>query len=251
VTLDHVALLLIAGLVAGGVNAVAGGGTLLSFPALLAAGLSPVAANVTNTVALWPGYLSSVLTYKTELVRERHMHNRLVIVSSLGAVAGTGILLTAPADVFHAVVPFLVLGATGLLAAQPAISRALAARRTDDTPTKPWKLLLSVFGAGVYGAYFGGGLGIILLAVLALGLRSDIGQLNGIKALLAMVVNTVALLGFVFFGPVDWAAAALIAPASFLGGVLGARLAQRLHPQVLRAIVVVLGVGVSVRLLTA
>ena len=248
----HVLLLLAAGLAAGAVNGIAGGGTLLSFPALLAVGLGPVSANVTNTVAIWPGYLSSALTWRAELVRDRARHASLVLVSAIGAVVGTALLLTAPAHVFRALVPYLVLGATALLAAQPAISRALARRGGPDRPApRPAVTAVATFAASVYGAYFGGGLGIILLAVLALGMRSDIQRLSGLKALLALVVNTVAILGFVVFGPVDWAAAALIAPASFLGGVLGARIAQHLDPAVLRAAIVVLGVGVGVRLLTA
>jgi uncharacterized membrane protein YfcA len=251
-TLGHVVLLLIAGLAAGAVNGVAGGGTLLSFPALLVAGLSPVAANVTNTVAIWPGYLSSALSWRAELVRDRRQHRLLVVVTAAGGVVGTVLLLTVPAQVFRVLVPYLVLGATALLAAQPMISAGLARWGGPNRPPPRRGVLAgAAFLAAVYGAYFGGGLGIILLAVLALGTRSDLQRLSGLKALLALVVNTVAILGFVVFGPVDWAAAALIAPASFLGGVLGARVAQHLNPGLLRAAVVILGVGIGVRLLLA
>jgi uncharacterized membrane protein YfcA len=248
-TLAHVALLLMAGAAAGAINAIAGGGTLVSFPALLAVGLSPVAANVTNTVAIWPGYLSGALSYRSELSRDWAQQRLLAGVAVAGAVLGTIALLTAPAAIFHALVPFLVLAATGLLAAQPAISRALARREPSGSRRGSAPLVGAVFAAAVYGAYFGGGLGIVLVAVLALGLQRDIQHLNALKTLLALVVNTVALLGFVVFGPVDWGAAALIAPASFLGGVLGARLAQRLNPRVLRAAVILLGCGVGIRLL--
>ena len=249
-TPGHILLLLVAGLAAGLVNGLAGGGTLLSFPALLAAGLGPVGANVTNTVALWPGYVSSTLAWRAELVRDRRRHAPLVLVAAAGAVLGTVLLLTAPARVFHAVVPYLVLGAALLLAAQPAISRALERRGGPDRPPpRPAVTAVATFAASVYGAYFGGGLGIILLAVLALGMRSDLQRLSGLKALLALVINTVAVLGFVVFGPVHWVAVAVIAPASFLGGLLGARLARYLDPAVLRAAVVALGLGVGIRLL--
>jgi uncharacterized membrane protein YfcA len=244
---QHIVVLLIAGLAAGAVNGVAGGGTLLSFPAMLAIGLPPVVASVTNTVAIWPGYLSGSLSYRGEL--RRGNHNELAIPAVIGAIIGTALLLTAPASVFQSLVPYLVLSATALLAAQPAISRALARRHpTGHAPGKA-PLLCAVFLAAIYGAYFGGGLGIILVAVLAIGLNSDIKQLNGLKTLLALVVNTCALLGFVVFGPVDWSAVAVVAPASFAGGIIGARLAQRLNPRTLRAAVVALGLGVGIRLL--
>jgi uncharacterized membrane protein YfcA len=247
-----VALLLVAGVSASAVNGVAGGGTLLSFPALLAVGLSPVVANVTNTVAIWPGYVSGALSYRHELRRDGARHRLLVVVSCAGAAVGTLLLLTAPAAVFHLLVPFLVLGATALLATQPAVTRLLARRqRRQLGRSGSFLVLAGVFGAAVYGGYFGGGLGIILFAILALGVDSDLQHLNGVKTLLAMVVNTVALLGFALFGPVDWVAAALVAPASVLGGVLGARLAQRLDPRLLRVGVVLLGCGAGIRLLVA
>jgi uncharacterized membrane protein YfcA len=250
VTLAHVTLLLVAGMAAGGVNGVAGGGSLLSFPALLAIGLNPVVANVTNTVAIWPGYVSGALSYRGELSQDRPPQRRLAGIAGAGAVFGTIALLTAPAAVFHALVPYLVLGATGLLAAQPGISRTLARRRPRGSEPRSAALVAAVFAAAVYGAYFGGGLGIILVAVLALGLEADIQRLNGLKTLLTLVVNTVALAGFVLFGPVNWAAAALISPASFVGGAVGARMAQRLDPRVLRLAVVLLGLVVSIQLLT-
>ena len=244
----HVALLLVAGLAAGGVNAVAGGGTLLTFPALLAAGLHPVPANVTNSVALWPGYLSTAVSYRGQLKQQDQLV-RLAAASAAGAVLGTVILLVTPASVFHVLLPYLVFAATALLAAQPAISRWLAKRGTS-TGTSPL-LPVAIFVAATYGAYFGGGLGIVLLAVLALALPLDLGVLNELKAWLQLTVNTVALVGFAAFGPVDWRAAAVVAPASFVGGIAGARIAKRLDPRVLRAAVVVFGTGVGIRLLFA
>jgi uncharacterized protein len=243
----HAALLLVAGLAAGGVNAVAGGGTLLTFPALLAAGLHPVPANVTNSVALWPGYLSTAASYRGQLQHKDPLV-RLAVASAGGAVLGTIVLLVTPASVFHVLVPYLVFAATGLLAAQPAISRWLARRGGEKTGSSPL-LPVAIFAASIYGAYFGGGLGIVLLAVLALALPLDLGVLNELKAWLQLTVNTVAMVGFAAFGPVDWRAAAIVAPASFVGGIGGARIAKRLDPRVLRVAVVVFGTGVGIRLL--
>jgi uncharacterized protein len=246
----HIALLLVAGLAAGAINAMAGGGTLLTFPALLAVGLSPVSANVTNTVAIWPGYLSSAVSYRGQW-KDRRLLVRLAVASALGGAVGTVVLLTTPAKVFHELVPYLVFAATGLLAAQPEISRRMALRRTEPVDPGHTSSLLpgAIFLAAGYGAYFGGGLGIVLLAVLALGIPIDLGRLNALKTYLQLLINTVALVGFAAFGPVSWVAAAVVAPASFVGGLGGARIAQRLDPKVLRIAIVVFGVAVGIRLL--
>jgi uncharacterized membrane protein YfcA len=251
VTWLHVCLLVVAGLSAGTVNAIAGGGTLLSFPALLLVGLSPVVANVTNTVAVWPGYLSGTLGYRAQVARDGPEHKDLAVIAAGGAVLGTVLLLTAPASVFHRLVPYLVLAATGLLAAQPWLSARVQVRRAGREPGGPWGLRVGMGLAATYGAYFGGGLGIVLLAILALGLRADLRRVNGLKTALSLLINTVALVGFAVFGPVDWLAVAIVAPASLVGGSLGAAFALRLDARTLRRVVVLFGCGVGVRLLTA
>ena len=245
----HAALILLAGLAAGITNAVAGGGSLISFPALLLIGLPPVTANVTNTTAVWPGYLSSTLGYRKQLLVDGPPHRDLALAAGAGALAGTVLLLTAPASVFHLLVPYLVLGATGLLAAQPWLSARLQRFREGRPPAGPWALRLGVGLAATYGAYFGGGLGIILLAILGLSLGWELPRLNGLKTALSLLINTVALAGFVAFGPIDWSAVAVIAPASLLGGLVGARLAQRMKSATLRRVVVLFGCGVGIRLL--
>lgn len=250
-------LLLIAGLAAGITNSIAGGGTLLSFPALLLAGLTPVVANVTNTVAVWPGYLSGTVGYRAQVAEDAPKHKDLALVAAAGAVLGTVLLLTAPASVFHRLVPYLVLAATGLLAAQPWLSRRLvsapvvAGTAPGARPTGPWALRIGIGLASTYGAYFGGGLGIVLLAILGLTLGTDLQRLNGLKTALSLLINTVALAGFAVFGPVQWGAVAIIAPASLAGGALGARVAQRLDSRTLRRVVVVFGCCVGIRLLVA
>lgn len=243
-------LVLAAGLAAGAINAVAGGGTLLTFPALLAAGLSPVAANVTNTVAVWPGYISTAVAYRGQW-EQRRLQVRLAVAGVIGSAIGTVVLLTTPGRVFRELVPYLVLASTALIALQPRLSRLMAARRDEPASPEsppPW-LPAATVAMAVYGAYFGGGLGIVLLAVLALGIPMDLGRLNALKASLQLVVNSVALIGFALFGPVDWWAALAVAPASLVGGALGARVAQRLDARTLRAAVIVFGLGVGIALL--
>jgi uncharacterized membrane protein YfcA len=233
---------------AGGVNAVAGGGTLLVYPTLLMLGLPPVTANVTSTVSVWPGYLSSAAAYRDEHRTQRPLATALSVAATVGACAGTALLLVAPAHVFDVLVPFLVLTATGLLAAQPGITAWLNGR-TAEPAARQRLLVVAVAVAAAYGAYFGGGLGIILLAALALCLQRALGELNGLKTLLALVANTVALLVFVVDGQVRWTYVLAMAPASLAGGIAGARFARRLDARVLRAVVVLFGTCAGLRLL--
>jgi uncharacterized membrane protein YfcA len=246
VTTLEVGLVTGAAFLGGTANSIAGGGTLLTYPALLATGMPAIAANVTTTIAGWPGYVTGAASYRSQL-RDRHESVRLGIAAVLGSLAGTALLLTIPSAVFDALIPYLVLAATALLAAQPWISTRLR-RRDPDGERGRWLLPGVVLGA-VYGAYFGGGLGIVLLATLALGLDRALGELNGLKTLLSLVVNSVAVVGFAVFGPVSWAFAAAMAPASFAGGIAGARLAQSLDARMLRTIVVVIGCCLALRLL--
>lgn len=238
-------LIAVAGFLAGSVNAVAGGGSLISFPALVAIGLPTLDANVTNTTAVWPGYLGSAAAYRDELSTQRERLRGLVITSLLGGVIGSVILLAADDSVFDAVVPFLVLAGSILLALQPRIAAFVASRDSSVRNTSV-QLHVAVFLAAVYGAYFGGGLGVILLAVLGIYVADHLQRLNALKSALSLLVNTVALIAFALFGPVDWLAVAIVAPASLAGGYLGARMARRLSPEMLRSTVVVFGVVVAI-----
>lgn len=239
-------LLAAAGFTAGSVNAVAGGGSLISFPALVASGLPPLSANVTNTVAVWPGYLGSAAAYRVEVHDQRRRVLALGATAVLGAVAGSVILLTAPADVFEAVVPLLILVGCALLAVQPKVAAHIARRTAAGGRSRALDLHLSTFAAAVYGAYFGGGLGVILLAVLGIFLAEHIQRINGLKSALSVVINTVALLAFVLFAPVAWASVAVVAPASLAGGYVGAGFARRLGATALRWTVIGFGVVVAV-----
>lgn len=239
------ALVAVAALVAGGINAAAGGGSLVLFPALLATGLPALAANVTNTVALWPGYVGTAAGYRAEL---RDQGGRALACGAsvaVGGVAGAALLLTTPEELFDAVVPYLVLAASLLLALQGPLGRLVRRVPGSAGGLRSPLLHVALVLAGAYGGYFGGALGVVLLAVLGVLLADELQRLNALKAVLSLVVNTVALAAFVLLGPVAWEAVAVAAPASLLGGYGGARVVRRLPPTALRAVVVVFGLVVG------
>lgn len=241
----HAVLLVVAGFGAGVCNAIAGGGSLLSFPALLATGLPPVTATVTNAVAVWPGYLGGAAALRSRLADHRSLLPRLIVTGTAGAIGGVIALLAAPPEVFGAVVPYLVLAATALFAAQPMISRRLADKGGESRVT----LFAGVFLGGVYGAYFNGGMGIVLLTALALGIDASINRLNGLKSALTLAVSTTATVAVALFGPVEWWSVAVLAPACLAGGTVGAKIADRLRPGAFRAVVIVFGAGAGLAML--
>jgi uncharacterized protein len=235
-----------AGLLAGGVNAVAGGGSLISFPALLAVGYPSVTANVTNNVALLPGYVGGTVAYRDELGGQGRRARRLGATSAVGGLIGAILLNVSPPGVFEAIVPFLILLSCALLVAQPAAARAVERRGHQGSPPA---VHASVFFSAVYGGYFGAGLGIMLLAALGAFLPDDMQRLNALKGLLSLVISAVAVVYFALFGPVAWAAAAVMAVASLVGGQGGVRLARRLSATALRWLVVAFGTTVAIVLL--
>jgi hypothetical protein len=239
------ALLAAAGLGAGAVNAVAGGGSLISFPALLAAGYPSVTANVTNAVAVLPGYLGGSLAYRRELGGQAPRIRALALTAGAGAAAGAALLLVSPAGVFDAMVPWLILAACGLLAAQPRVPTLAR----DGGAGSPLALHGAVFVASVYGGYFGAGLGIMLLAILGVFVDDGLQRLNALKGVLSLLVGIVAAAGFALFGPVAWDAAGIVGVACLAGGALGVSLARRLPAGVLRGVVIAYGVVVAVVLL--
>ena len=241
--------ILFAGLAAGTINTIVGSGSLITFPTLLAAGYAPITANVSNTLGLVPGSLSGALGYRRELAGQRGRIVRLSGASIAGGVTGAVLLLTLPSSVFDRVVPGLILVACALVALQPRLSARLAARRTDVPAHGGNGLLATVYLTGVYGGYFGAAQGVILIALLAIFLPDDLQRLNAAKNVLAMLVNGVAALIFVFFADVAWGAAGLLATGAVAGGQVGARLGRRLPPAALRTAIVVVGTVVSVKLL--
>jgi uncharacterized membrane protein YfcA len=230
-------LALAAAALAGVVNSIAGGGTLLAFPAIVGLGVPPLAANATTTVALWPGSFGSMWAYRHELTGARAWAIRFALPSFAGGATGALLLLGTSASWFERLVPFLVLGATLLFMAQGRITRWLG-RHSGSTsadvttlPPPPIAYLINQFGVGVYGGYFGAGIGILMLAVLgAMGL-TNIHQMNGLKTWGALVINAVAAAIFAVSGIVRWPIALAMAVGGLLGGYGGARLAQRV-PQI-------------------
>jgi len=240
--------LLVAGLLAGAVNAIAGGGSLLVFPALLAVGFNPLAANVTNSVAQWPGYVGIVVSGREDLRGQRARILATAGVAAAGSAVGCVLLLVLPGAVFDAVVPILVLLASALLALQPLLRRWIG-EPPADAKDRRRVLLPAVFLVAIYGGYFGGALGVALIATLSLTAHDRLGRLNALKGLLSLVIATVTVVIFAARAPVDWLAVALIAPTTLAGGFLGMRVARRLSDTVLRAAVVTLGTGVGIYLL--
>lgn len=244
-------LLLAAGFAAGVVNALAGGGSLITFPTLVAIGLPPVAANVTNSVAVTPGYLGSVAGSRADLAAVAGRRNLVVLVPTavIGSVVGCLVLLTTPERAFEVVVPFLVLGAAGLIAFQQRI-RASVVRRGGLSNNPSALLLHLTVGLGaIYGGYFGAALGVMLIAALGLVLGESLAHTNALKNAVSALVALVTVVVFGLFGPVNWVAAGGVAATSLVGGYVGARLARWLPPRWLRAFIVTVGGGVGVVLL--
>lgn len=240
-------LVALAAVGAGAVNALAGGGTLITFPALTAMGIPAVAANVTNTVALLPGYLGATFAQKDEVLSQRR-RLWLLLPAALGGLVGGLLLLRTDEKLFRQLVPFLILLASLLLAVQEPLRRWLLRRAGGEgrrPPSEAWAVL-PVFLAAVYGGYFGAGLSVIVLAVLALVIDDTLTRLNGLKQVVGFVTNLTAALFFVFSGRVIWSVAAVMAVGALIGGALGGRLAGRVQPVTLRRVVVVIGVVVSI-----
>ncbi|MEP6852743.1 MAG: sulfite exporter TauE/SafE family protein [bacterium] len=241
---------LVAGIWAGTINTVVGSGTLLSFPVLLAVGLPPVTANVSNTVGLAPGSLTGAVGYRRELAGQSRRVATLGVASVIGGGIGAVLLLTLPADAFEAVVPVLIVIALVLVVFQPRLAGWSAARHDGATRSSVTPLLWGlVLATGVYGGYFGAAQGVILIAVMAVLLDDDLQRINGMKNVLAFLANAVAAVVFVLTAHVNWTAAGLIALGAVLGGLLGARIGRRLSPVALRAIIVLVGVAAIAKLL--
>lgn len=240
------ALLAGAAAVAGAVNAVAGGGTLLTFPALLAAGVPPVAANATNTVALFPGQLASSFAYRTHIAEERRRAVVLAVPSLLGGVVGAQLLLRLPESSFEAAVPWLIVFACVVLALQGRLKLLVSRVRHANHPAALWTAQLAI---SIYGGYFGAGIGILMLAAMGILLPSSIQHANALKVLFALLINAIAAAIFLASGTVRGAEAALMAAASIAGGYAGARLAQRLPPAGMRAFAIAVGLFAAGKML--
>lgn len=236
----------LAAVAAGMINALAGGGTLISFPALMMTGIPAVAANVTNTVALCPGYLGATFAQSKDLQGQRLRLWLCLPAGAIGGVLGGVLLLCTEERSFQTLVPYLILLATGLLAMQEPLRAWLVRHADHHGPAAEKWAALPVGLASIYGGYFGAGLSMIVLAVLGLSVDDSLTRLNALKQAITFVVNTAAAVLFLFSGQVVWSAALVMAVGAMIGGTLGGRLAGRVQPKTLRRIVVGIGVVVGV-----
>lgn len=241
----------LAGVAAGTINTVVGSGTLITFPTLLAFGVPPVTANVSNSIGLVPGSVTGAVGYRRELVGQRSRVLHLASASGVGGVLGGALLLVAP-GAFELIVPALIGLGLVLVVAGPRIS-AYVARRHEQAGGLPhhgawwvWPLMLL---CGVYGGYFGAAQGVLMMAVLGIGVDETLQRLNGVKNVLAALVNGISGVLFVIFADVDWRIVALIASGAVVGGLIGASVGRRLPAPVLRTVIVVVGVVALVAIL--
>ena len=246
-------VVLLAGLGAGVMTSTVGVASLLSFPVLVAIGLPPVTANASNTVGMTPAGLSGSFGYRQELREHPRMTAAVIATCAVGSVAGAVLLLALPADVFEAIVPWLILFTCVLVGVSPRLNRWLR-RNHDGTEPEPRTRMspLTTFFAtltGIYGGYFGAGSGVMMLAVLGLGVDLEFRIINALKTLAVMAANVVATLIFVVVADLDWQAVGVLAAGSIVGGYVGARIGRHLPPTLLRALVVLVGVIAFVTLL--
>lgn len=244
---------LAAGIGAGTINTIVGSGTLLTFPVLLAIGLPPVTANVSNSLGLVPGSVSGAIGYRRELRDQRGRILRFGAVALVGGLAGAVLLLALPSRAFATIVPALIGLALLLVIAQPRLAATLRARRDRNGTTAPRDggiaLLTGLLLASAYGGYFGAAQGVLYLSLMGLLLNDDLQRANALKNVLAALVNGVAAVFFLFVADFDWTAVLLIAVGSTLGGQIGAKVGRRLPPTALRAVIVAVGLAAIAQLL--
>ncbi len=246
--------LFVAGVIAGAINSVAGGGSLISFPSLVAFGIPSIVANATNTAVVWPGTVSSAFAYRNDLTRNRSLLFTLLIPSFLGGLLGAIVLVVTPEETFARIVPLLVLFATLLFGASDWIKRLMGGNGgpgTNQHGPEQLNWLSGLWGFGfqlfvaTYGGYFGAGMGILMLASLSLIGLHDVHRMNALKTVLGSMINGVALVYFILRGLILWEIAVMMAIGAIIGGYAGARLAKRVNQRALRVFIVVVGLIVS------
>lgn len=228
------AMLSVAAVLGGGLNSVAGGGSFFTFPALLVAGVPSVTANATSTVALWPGWLGSIYAYRRELAEDKATLRQLGAVSLLGGLLGSLLLLLTPERLFTSAVPFLLLLAAAVFTFGDRIRKAFIGHRALPRGG----LLALQFGLATYGGYFGGGLGMMMLAAFTFAGMTDLHRMNALKSALGALLNAVGVVTFALAGKVHWHAALVMTAGALVGGFAGAALARRLQAQIVRPFVI-------------
>ena len=234
-----------AALLGGALNAVAGGGSFIGVPALLSAGIAPVAANATTTLAMWPGSLSSAVAYRREIVHARHWLVTLGAASLIGGLVGGWLLIRTPDQRFLVLLPWLMFAASvtftlgGRVADRLSKRRGASAAASRSTRAPLW-ILLFQFVIAIYGGYFGGGMGIMMLAAFSIAGMADIHEMNGLKTLLAVAINGVALVEFIVSGAIAWAPGLIMVAGGIVGGYYGASIARKIEAGVVRAVVIVI-----------
>ncbi|HEY5921734.1 MAG TPA: sulfite exporter TauE/SafE family protein [Kofleriaceae bacterium] len=239
----HAVLIGLAALSAGAVNAIAGGGSLITFPVLLASGLPAITASMTNTVAMCPGYLGATLAQRRDLAGQGARALRLVPLSLAGSLVGAWILLNTTEKSFQTIVPFLLVFAAGLLVLQGKL-RSYLVQHTRGGRSLTFAILPVALSA-VYGAYFGAGMGVIIFAILAVVFEDTLMRANALKQLLSLIINTCAAVVFLFVGTVDWQVALIIAVSSLAGGLIGGKLASRIPEPLLRWLAIAVALVVA------
>lgn len=247
-SLTHAAIMIVAAFAAGAINAIAGGGTLVTFPVLIWLGLDPKVANATSTVALWPGLFGGLLGYRRELENSSKLLLRLGVTSVIGGAVGAWLLIWTPSQTFAWLVPFLILFATILFMTQGAITRRLRLQPVIAEPKASWWLgaIVFQFFSSIYGGYFGAGNGILMLAAMGLLGLHDINRANGIKNFLGICINSIAVLSFALMGLVRWPEAILMAGGALLGGYFGASMAVRIAQLWVRRGIITIGLVIFV-----
>ncbi|TQL68196.1 hypothetical protein FB381_2085 [Nocardioides albertanoniae] len=245
------ALILLAGVGAGTINAAVGSGTLITFPTLLAFGVPPVTANVSNTIGLVPGSLAGAWGYRRELAGQRGRILRFGVAALIGGAAGAVLLLVLPPGAFEMIVPVLIGLGVLLVITGPRISAWVAKRHGEapDDGSERWWVWPSVALLGVYGGYFGAAQGVLMIAIIGIGVAESLQRLNALKNILVAIANGISGLIFALVADVDWKIAALIAVGATIGGLLGARIGRKLPPVALRAVIVVVGLTALVAFL--
>ena len=244
-------MILSAAFVAGAINSVAGGGTLLSFPALVWVGLPSTIANATSATAIWPGSLGALWGYRHDLEGIRPRTYLLTAPSVIGSVIGAVLLAMTPTSVFDRIIPLLIFFATLLFMLQEPVQRLVKSTGRAHEASAKWLMGALVFQllVAIYGGYFGAGMGILMLAAFGIMGFTDIHQMNGLKNFLSLCINGIASIYFIWQGMVSWPYAVVMAAGAVGGGIWGAALARRVGPRAVRRIVVVVGFSMAISLL--